>query len=320
MMQPVMLNAEEASTAVVSIVETKLSDTAYKLEFSLEEVQNLYGYSLDFLYDSSKLELVDSDMESIVEPMGPVFSPVTLLENGLILNTVQDKPGDIDQISFAKLLKGAVAGVNLTQKTLVATVYFEVKQGQTFTGFGALTLTDTVSQVTPTKVCVKLSNPQGMKIPYTKAKDYATLDFTLSAIDLVGRNISLQNQTAQVIIRRNGTTYRTIDVTAVANNNAGYTFEVTTEANLEPQDTCYIKMAGYSSQVFTFTQVLAPNESKPIALELYSGNMNEDNVIDAQDAQLFAAAYGKTSTLADFNRDQVVNIKDLYYISKNLNR
>lgn len=60
------------------------------------------------------------------------------------------------------------------------------------------------------------------------------------------------------------------------------------------------------------------------ALNLLTGDLNEDNVINVADYNLAKAAYGLTSAssnwneVADFNKDGVVNNYDLAYITKNM--
>lgn len=62
------------------------------------------------------------------------------------------------------------------------------------------------------------------------------------------------------------------------------------------------------------------------AINLITGDLNEDNIINSADYSIIQKAYGATpasaswSEIADFNKDQVINAFDLAIISGNLGR
>lgn len=84
------------------------------------------------------------------------------------------------------------------------------------------------------------------------------------------------------------------------------------------------------SQIATSSAFIAPpikanlNSGNPILL--YSGDLNEDNIVNAQDLSIAQAAFGskkgdkKWNESVDFNLDGVVNTLDLAIVRKNLNK
>jgi len=91
--------------------------------------------------------------------------------------------------------------------------------------------------------------------------------------------------------------------------------------------TAYIKGAAQIDTASNFT--MAPtettlNDNKPIIL--ISGDLNEDNTINAADYSIAKTLYGTTSkssnwnNRADFNMDGVINNYDLTFITKNMGK
>ena len=89
--------------------------------------------------------------------------------------------------------------------------------------------------------------------------------------------------------------------------------------------TAYIKPTAQIATSSAF--VMIPTQSSlngGSALNLVTGDLNEDNVINTADYNLAKAAYGSTpgsqnwNEVADFNKDGVINNYDLAYITKNM--
>ena len=98
-------------------------------------------------------------------------------------------------------------------------------------------------------------------------------------------------------------------------------------AGLNP-GTQYTVLIKGSSQIATSSSfVMSPNvsninEGQP--LNMLTGDLNEDNIIDSADLAIIQATLGSTpsssnwNAVADFNLDGVVNIFDLALVSKNI--
>lgn len=89
--------------------------------------------------------------------------------------------------------------------------------------------------------------------------------------------------------------------------------------------TALLKGSGQIAKASTF--IMSPAESKlneAQALNLISGDLNEDNIINTADYSIVQKAFNSTPTLsnwnknADINGDGVVNIFDISIITKNL--
>lgn len=88
--------------------------------------------------------------------------------------------------------------------------------------------------------------------------------------------------------------------------------------------TLLVKVPGYVSSTFTFTENIADNESNqnPITIEIKPGNLTDDNTITSADLTEFGNAFNTTNNdndyneLADINKDGEINVKDLYYLGK----
>lgn len=80
-----------------------------------------------------------------------------------------------------------------------------------------------------------------------------------------------------------------------------------------------------SSVTFTMSPAVT-NLNKDEAINLTSGDLNEDNTINSSDYSIVQKAYGATSKssswneIADFNKDGVINAFDLSIVSKNLGK
>lgn len=568
----VVMHAQDITTANVIISENNLGNGMYRLDFSVANAVDLYGVSLDMQYDAVKLQVVDQDGLPLSE--GPVLSPSDTFGPNIASRAIEDVYGPANngdayvaiddlkdnRISFVKFLGGNRIGVNIPGKSTIGFIYFKVREGQTFTGFGDLTLTPDAKLISNSAVCVKLSKSTGAKITPTKVNlpndfivnvtdqdltylagssfsvtfeddmiktfdisqielvilhendtftslagasviknedssftislpslpdtpskgvfgvrvkvgdDYVisvklkqtgvieplkyypgytnssviiepqlsaisnltstsvpvkltfgtkgsitlgsgvnilseiekyynlqtyidfhsddglyyvnvtnlssvvdkeaviqmnnvmlpaakvsttgagsasnvtlnttthalsfevtkltpkweatlgntTLDVTMNCIDFADQSIVLTNLPAQLIVIRDNVVLRTMDFTATANQTT-FTAQIPTVADLKMGDMVYAKIAGYSSEVYTLDAALIVDAVRTIPIKLCTGNLNNDNVIDSVDAELFSTSFGLTGTgkIADFNKDAIVDINDLYYISKN---
>jgi len=318
MFQDMGIYAIVNSDVSVTIKETKVSDTQYKVDISLTGVSDLYGFSLDMLYDSSKVDITDSNGEPIT---APVITPDTFLSQGITLNKITPGTGSINQINFVRVKTGNSAGDTMIGTSKVASIYVKVKVGQTFNGFGALTTTDDIKSLNAGNICIKLSDSHGSKITYSQSEYLAQINLGLAVEDFNGKNVTLSTMNGELIVYRGQVELRKIAITATPLvNGLGFETLVLTKADLKAGDTCYVKLAGFSSQVYTFSGSMAPDSTLSIDLDLAVGNLNSDNLINGQDVLLFKAVYGQkgNNLLADFNKDGMINIKDLYYISKNM--
>jgi hypothetical protein len=88
--------------------------------------------------------------------------------------------------------------------------------------------------------------------------------------------------------------------------------------------TAYLKGQATLSTASTFT--VKPNTADLGTVQLLVGDLNDDNVIDQQDKDLFMKSYGarsgseKWNPIYDFNLDGVLNAADLAFITKNMNK
>lgn len=100
-------------------------------------------------------------------------------------------------------------------------------------------------------------------------------------------------------------------------------------AGLNPGSTYTAYVKGSSTIVSSSTFTMTPtetnlNDSKP--LNLISGDLNEDNVINSADYSICLSLYGTTpkssnwNPRADFNKDNIINNFDLVIISKNMSK
>ena len=95
--------------------------------------------------------------------------------------------------------------------------------------------------------------------------------------------------------------------------------------NVGSQYTAFIKPTAQIATSSAF--IMSPAATKLNAgspINLLTGDLNEDNVINVADYNLAKAAYGSTpassnwNEVADFNKDGVINNYDLAYITKNM--
>ena len=91
--------------------------------------------------------------------------------------------------------------------------------------------------------------------------------------------------------------------------------------------TAYIKGPAQivSASTFTMSSAETPlNSNQPILL--YTGDLNEDNLINSQDYSILLSSFGSNTSslnwnsLADFNLDGVINSFDLAILNKNLTK
>ncbi len=100
-------------------------------------------------------------------------------------------------------------------------------------------------------------------------------------------------------------------------------------AGLNPGSTytAYIKGPGQVDSASTFSMgATETNLNQGQALNLLSGDLNEDNTINSADYTVAKSLYGATSSSsnwnprADFNNDGVINNLDLAYVTKNFGK
>ena len=88
--------------------------------------------------------------------------------------------------------------------------------------------------------------------------------------------------------------------------------------------TAYVKGQVTLTASTTFT--VKPAVSNLGTVNLLVGDLNDDNLVDQKDRDIFMKAFGsrpgaaKWNELADFNWDQVINTSDLAFLTKNMNK
>lgn len=211
--------AEEG--AYVIVTEQEVEDGIYLLEFKVAAVSDLYGLSIDMVYDDSKLEVVDHLGNSITHD-DPVTTPedffgsnMTEVNRSVMVdiyggaNTADSFIGinelDGNQLSFAKYLSGNRTGIEIDDVSTFGFIYFKVKDNQTFNGFGELNITSDVDAINYSTICIKLADSQGESIIPNVIPTISSIDVTVSDdtdgcyFDSDAVNFTFTNQDLQIL-------------------------------------------------------------------------------------------------------------------------
>jgi len=148
---------------IYSVIE--VNGDVYTKVFSAGNITDVYGVSIDYMYDGTKLELVNAQGQPLATGEDPFVANEEFIggaEN--VINAVSGQNSEV--LQFARVLKGDVSGKIHGEKVKVASVSFRLKEGVTKFPDTGLDSSDVHSDLGLKVPVVKFSDSAGMPIEY----------------------------------------------------------------------------------------------------------------------------------------------------------